>query len=357
MAAQDTCKDLIRIVSLMYSSSSASEFRKPVEVSYPSIAKSYRKVVKYPMDLGTLLIHCMKGEASVDKIRRGIQLVFSNSVLFNDGVPMMEAVSRHLETFACGLFEEAIGLPFKDQVQRTAEEFYEERVSKRRQRLKMFCHEHLLESELKALEECIISIDKTVPSPLVDGLTEVLELIPVYIQSLQENKPSGSLKNILEPLVMAAIDQTSRRNSADDSEASTTTATPLLPALAVLVTNDATPTSLPSTLPLPTTLSTTGAPPSLVQVGETPTDPTISLASVVTIQPPPSPSIASAKAPKFVPVLLRYLQAVDDAIGKPSLSVSQSSLVNAVLLKTSTEDFNAFTYSESIYHVAIFIFT
>jgi hypothetical protein len=105
-------KKLIKIVSSVYSSVIASDFRRPVELIYPKMSVNYLKTIEYPMDLGTLLLHCMNGTATVEGIKEGLKLTFKNSISYNQGSPMMVSISKHLEIFACNLFEEILMLPF-----------------------------------------------------------------------------------------------------------------------------------------------------------------------------------------------------------------------------------------------------
>ena len=62
-----------------------------------------------------LNFECMNGFATVQYIRKGLRLVFSNSLRFNACSPMMESILQHLETFAGGLFEETTKLPFLEK--------------------------------------------------------------------------------------------------------------------------------------------------------------------------------------------------------------------------------------------------
>lgn len=105
-------KKLITIISSVYSLVIASDFRRPVELIYPKMAVNYLKTVEYPMDLGTLLLHCMNGSATVNSIREGLKLVFANSISYNSSSPMMVSISKHLQVFASNLFEEILMIPF-----------------------------------------------------------------------------------------------------------------------------------------------------------------------------------------------------------------------------------------------------
>ena len=170
---------LYRIMSTLYCLSIAADFRKPVEVLYPNIATSYLSVIKHPMDLGTLLLECMRGFATAEYIRKGLRLVFSNSLRFNAGSPMMEAISQHLESFAGGLFEEATKLPFKEK-EHNVSGFSRELVKKRRKRLKAVHKMPLKESEIRSVEHFFLSTQEIPPTELQVPLKRIMMMLQDY---------------------------------------------------------------------------------------------------------------------------------------------------------------------------------
>lgn len=187
---------LYRIMSTLYCLSIAADFRKPVEVLYPNIATSYLSVIKHPMDLGTLLLECMRGFATAEYIRKGLRLVFSNSLRFNAGSPMMEAISQHLESFAGGLFEEATKLPFKEK-EHAVSGFGIELVKKRSRRLKAVCKMPLKESEVRSVEQFFLSTQEIPPIELLEPLKIIMIMLQDYFMRISSSDIKDSMAPIL----------------------------------------------------------------------------------------------------------------------------------------------------------------
>ena len=187
---------LYRIMSTLYCLSIAADFRKPVEVLYPNIATSYLSVIKHPMDLGTLLLECMRGFATAEYIRKGLRLVFSNSLRFNAGSPMMEAISQHLESFAGGLFEEATKLPFKEK-EHNVSGFSRELVKKRRKRLKAVHKMPLKESEIRSVEHFFLSTQEIPPTELQVPLKRIMMMLQDYFIKISSSDIKDSMAPIL----------------------------------------------------------------------------------------------------------------------------------------------------------------
>lgn len=208
----ETVASLYNVMSTLYCLSIAADFRKPVEVLYPNIAASYLSVIKNPMDLGTLLLECMKGVATSHSIRQGLRLVFSNSLRFNAGSPMMEAISQHLESFASGLFEEATRLPFIEKNQ-YHHNFRYELVQKRGYRLNSVCKMPLSEIEVRSAEDSLLSVHENLPQELAAPLANVMETVLSYYSKVGTQEMSDdvapilTLEQILRPLVEAARTQ------------------------------------------------------------------------------------------------------------------------------------------------------
>ena len=208
----ESIASLYSVMSTLYCLSIAADFRKPVEVLYPNIAASYLSVIKNPMDLGTLLLECMKGVATSHSIRQGLRLVFSNSLRFNAGSPMMEAISQHLESFASGLFEEATKLPFIEKNQ-SRHNFRYELVQKRGYRLNSVCKMPLSEIEVRSVEDSLLSVHENLPQELAVPLASVMEAILSYYSKVGTQEVSDdvapilTLEHILRPLVEAARTQ------------------------------------------------------------------------------------------------------------------------------------------------------
>lgn len=102
-----------RIASSLYCRSICQEFRRPVDALYPTIMSKYMTVVRTPMDLGTILYDTIHEHLTVEQFRVHVQLVFDNAIAFNVGVPLMEAMSSHIDSFAGGLFEEILNREYR----------------------------------------------------------------------------------------------------------------------------------------------------------------------------------------------------------------------------------------------------
>lgn len=178
-SGHETNDRLLKVMSILYCQSIAADFRKPVEILYPNMAANYLSIIKHPMDLGTLLLECMKGTATIDSIRDGLKLVFMNSIRFNEGAPMMEAISRHLESFASGLFEEIMHVPFYEK-NFTGENFYIELIRKRTLRLISVCRMPLRDTEVRAVATCVLSVMKNVPQELTPAIEKMMKVLERY---------------------------------------------------------------------------------------------------------------------------------------------------------------------------------
>ena len=195
-SSSSSAASLYSVMSTLYCLSIAADFRKPVEVLYPNIATSYLSVIKNPMDLGTLLLECMKGNATVNSIRQGLRLVFSNSLLFNAGSPMMEAISQHLESFASGLFEEATRLPFNEK-KPLLRDFNEELVYRRSYRLNSVCRIPLKDVEVRCIENVLLAIQDKLPMELEEAMANMMETILKYYNSVGSQEHSDEIAPIL----------------------------------------------------------------------------------------------------------------------------------------------------------------
>ena len=208
-------KDLLRILSTIYTLPIASDFRRPVELMYPKIAAAYLSVIPTPMDLGTLLLACMRDNATPQSIREGLNLVFTNSMNFNGGAPMMKALSLHLLTYAEGLFEEAVKLPFsmtESEGVVSEEEFLPTLLRKRGLRFETMCKTPLRQEEVRSLEQALRSIAiKGQPfESLMSGIFTKINEFHAFCANAEENElkdtavPMLTLENLLRPLVEAA---------------------------------------------------------------------------------------------------------------------------------------------------------
>ena len=240
------CADrLLKVMSILYCQSIAADFRKPVEILYPNMAANYLSIIKHPMDLGTLLLECMKGTATIDSIRDGLKLVFMNSILFNEGAPMMEAISRHLETFASGLFEEIMRVPFyeirfnEEKVKSFNKSFYAELIRKRSQRLISVCKMPLRDTEVRSVATCVLSVMKNVPHELTPAIEKMMKVLERYFlqwgskPSDQAEAPILTLESIFMNLIQSSKAHPSKKVGGVESRGGFNA---VLPALAGLIT-------------------------------------------------------------------------------------------------------------------------
>ena len=203
-------------MSILYCQSIAADFRKPVEILYPNMSANYLSIIKHPMDLGTLLLECMKRTATIDSIRDGLKLVFMNSIRFNEGAPMMEAISRHLESFASGLFEEIMHVPFYEisfndgNLKSFNKSFYVELIRKRSQRLISVCKMPLRDTEVRSVATCVLSVMKNVPRELTPAIENMMKVLERYFlqwgskPSDQAEAPILTMECIFMDLIQSA---------------------------------------------------------------------------------------------------------------------------------------------------------
>ena len=226
-------KDLLRILSTIYTLPIASDFRRPVELMYPKIAAAYLSVIPTPMDLGTLLLTCMRDNATPEFIREGLNLVFTNSMNFNGAAPMMKALSLHLLTYAEGLFEEAVKLPFtvpesESQSVVTEAEFLPTLLQKRGLRFETMCKTPLRLDEVKLLEQTLRSIvTKGQPfESLMSGIFTKINEFQAFCARANEHVaedtvvPMLTLEGLLRPLVEAAVIPRDDNDAASSSSSS-----------------------------------------------------------------------------------------------------------------------------------------
>ena len=187
---------LLKIMSILYCQGIAADFRKPVEILYPNMAANYLSIIKHPMDLGTLLLECMRGTASIKSIREGLKLVFNNSIRFNAGAPMMEAISRHLEAFASGLFEEIMHVPFFES-SLSNEKFMVDLIKKRKNRLTSVSRLPLRDTEVRAIANCVLSVMKDAPPELSSAIERMMKILERYFLQWGALPSDGSVAPVL----------------------------------------------------------------------------------------------------------------------------------------------------------------
>lgn len=229
---------LLKVMSTLYCQSISADFRKPVEILYPNIALDYLSIIKHPMDLGTLLLECMKGTATVKGIRDGLKQVFMNSIRFNVGAPMMEATSRHLESFATGLFEETMKIPFNEKVSLT-EDFSAVLVRKRNLRLLAVCRIPLREKEIKSIEASLQRVQDSVPRELLAAVDSIKSAIQDFFLLFESEIDDTSTPPVLtiESIFSNLLEVSRLPFTAPPSNTDNRSNRVILPALAGLLTS------------------------------------------------------------------------------------------------------------------------
>ena len=132
------------------------------------------------MDLGTLLLECMKDAATLKSIRDGLKQIFNNSMRFNVDTPMIEATSRHLEAFAMGLFEENMKVLFNDKVS-VAEDLKIILAKKRTSRLLIVSKTPLRISDIRFVEQCILTVQENVPRELLVAINNIKNVLQSHV--------------------------------------------------------------------------------------------------------------------------------------------------------------------------------
>ena len=218
---------LLKFVSTIYSQPIAADFRKPVELLYPTISANYLTTIEKPMDLGTLLLTCMQGKATAETVKDGLKLVFANSIKFNEESPMMVAISNHLELFASGLYEEMLELPFYDYSTNNSNSdssnnsisFDSYLLNKRLSRMESYGNEPLRISEMTELNTALSNIQTTIPNELkvlyFDLQNALREAIVRFSSDKMEKVESDGSKLLLDFQSSSAAATTNHDNNTD----------------------------------------------------------------------------------------------------------------------------------------------
>jgi hypothetical protein len=172
---------LVRILTILYCRSVCSDFRRPVEILYPFLMVEYKNSIQYPMDLGTLLLKCMQGNESINNIRFGLKLVFSNALSFNKGVHQMESISYHLNHFSGSLFEDILNIKYSlptdkffNKTINNDNNIKERNIKQRSKRILSIKDEPLLFKEIKEISKALNGISTiTVPTIISSTVTNL----------------------------------------------------------------------------------------------------------------------------------------------------------------------------------------
>ena len=104
---------LKHLVNILYSLPYSDEFRQPVSIKYPDLQQPYQDVVKYPIDLGTILLKLTNETYQhLDEVNKELILCFKNAILFNSDLSQMVSISNYLLLISEKLWIEFIKLPF-----------------------------------------------------------------------------------------------------------------------------------------------------------------------------------------------------------------------------------------------------
>ena len=140
-----------QVLARLYCRSICTDYRESVLTKYPDIAEQYRSVVSDPADFGSLLLDSLNDEdEQFDDLRKGIQLVCQNAMIFNSGSTLMENITTHVEEFAEGLFEEITEQPYRLD-ESASSLFHNGRRQKRLDRMGFILNEPLHRSEIEEL--------------------------------------------------------------------------------------------------------------------------------------------------------------------------------------------------------------
>lgn len=203
LTLEDEKLSMIRIVSILYCHEICSEFRSPVEILYPDLKDEYLSMVKYPMDLGSILMNCLNHKMTTEVLCRALQLVFVNALVFNKGTPVMESLATHLFIYAGELYEEAIGKHyFLMNDSDNDENIDSKRLNERHNRMLFAQHVPLANNEIKYFIESLERVKLSIPNELSKIVKDVISSAK---ESLKNGKRKITLHMLLLPLMNASI--------------------------------------------------------------------------------------------------------------------------------------------------------
>ena len=207
---------LVEMLSIIYCRAICREFRQPVELLYPSLSKSYLAKIPFPMDLGTLLLAAMKRKMHIYNYRDGLRLVFSNAIDYNNDSDLMINISKHLDRFAAGLYEEAFHEPYRANILITA--FAGHRINNRLKLFTLLKNEKLKLSEVKSFEESLKQVflachtdhylkgEPLPPKLFIEALDAcrkvTFDALDVYASSKGTIVPTVSIEDVMKPLLV-----------------------------------------------------------------------------------------------------------------------------------------------------------
>ena len=173
------------------------EFRQPIHIAYPELEKVYAETIAEPVDLGTMLKRCLEGKSpSAVEAKRKVKLMLKNAIDFNAAMSMIVNMSLHIETYACGLYEELLRLPWQDNTaSNLGVSFQQHLIQRRRQRYVLLEREGLYKTELEKLNAIITRLCMNIDnSRFVERLKQCGEIVTEALQGSEEGEGAGVLR-------------------------------------------------------------------------------------------------------------------------------------------------------------------
>lgn len=208
----------LKVIARLYCCEVCSEFRKPIGALYPHLAAEYYAVVAHPVDLSSLMLRCMKeGTIKTPELRQLLQLMVGNARAFNKGQVLMENIATHVESYASGLFDEILKIPW-DGLGGVVNI-----IKRRRARFQLLEMEFLHDEELSELATALSSTQNNVKAlPSARGAAQLTEFKDAIEQCLKicswataTSTTKIRLHTVFKPLLQFAIKNTS--SSSGDS--------------------------------------------------------------------------------------------------------------------------------------------
>jgi len=205
MASIDEMNSMIMISSILYCHEICAEFKCPVEIMYPELKNDYLSLIKYPMDLGTILINCLNNKMTIEGFRRALQLVFVNALEFNKGTIVIESLAIHLYKFASELFENSFRKPFniisENQNNLSLDS---DSIINRCELISNVKDVPLTINEIQFFLDSLKKVKTIVPDKLVNIVKQIKSLA---MTSLKNGKQQLTLKKLLNPIMLASREQ------------------------------------------------------------------------------------------------------------------------------------------------------
>lgn len=204
-ASKDEMEAMIRIASILYCHEICADFKSPVEILYPELKDDYSSIIKYPMDLGTILVNCLDNKMTIEGFRRSLQLVFVNALEFNKGTIVMESLAIHLYKFASELYENALRKPFNIISENQNHSLDADYMIIRCERISSVKDVQLTTNEIQFFLDSVKKVRTSIPDKL-NNL--VIQAISLANNALKDGKQKFiTLNKLLNPILLAAREQ------------------------------------------------------------------------------------------------------------------------------------------------------